>query len=143
VRRIVVLALSVILALAVAAPIASGQPASQRQDVKALAADWWNWAVEEPMGQNPLEGSYDESVPPGDIQCDGSNPSGVWFLAGTTTGGETTRTCTVPADTALFFPVINYFCTDDEPFYPECAAVWIDEALEGGEPYATLDGKIS
>jgi hypothetical protein len=56
-------------------------------------------------------------------------------------GGDATRTCTVPADTALFFPVINSFCTDDEPNYPQCGADFVSTALANGEPYATLDGE--
>ena len=47
----------------------------------------------------------------------------------------------MPADTALFFPVINSFCTDDEPNYPQCAADFVSTALANGEPYATLDGE--
>ena len=56
-------------------------------------------------------------------------------------GGDATRTCTVPADTALFFPVVNSFITGEEDAYPECAADFVDSALANGEPYATLDGK--
>jgi hypothetical protein len=132
VKRVIVMAISVILALAVAAPIASGQPASQRQDLKALSGEWWTWAITEP---SPLEGNYK-----GGPRCEGEFIEGVFFLAGTT-GGDATRTCTVPADTALFFPVINSFCTDDEPNYPQCGADFVSTALANGEPYATLDGQ--
>jgi len=132
VKRAIVMALSVILALAVAAPIASGKPASQSQDLKALTEAWWTWAITEP---SPLEGNYK-----GGPRCEGEFIDGVFFLAGTT-GGDATRTCTVPADTALFFPVINYFCTDDEPNYPQCASNYVAKALANGEPYATLDGE--
>ncbi len=52
VKRAIVMAISVILALAVAAPIASGQTASQRQDVKALTEAWWTWALTKP---SPME----------------------------------------------------------------------------------------
>jgi hypothetical protein len=132
VKRAIVMAISVILALAVAAPIASGKPASQSQDLKALTEAWWTWAITEP---SPLEGNYK-----GGPRCEGEFIEGVFFLAGTT-GGDATRTCTVPADTALFFPVINYFCTDDEPNYPQCASNYVAKALANGEPYATLDGE--
>ena len=47
----------------------------------------------------------------------------------------------MPADTALFFPAINAFCTEDEDDYPQCATGPVDTALATGEPYATLDGK--
>jgi len=47
----------------------------------------------------------------------------VWFLAGNVTGGSTTRTVTVPAGTALFFPIVNYFWVNtpeygDDPWSP-------------------------
>jgi hypothetical protein len=133
VKRAIVMAISVILALAVAAPIASGETAPQHQDVKALVGDWWTWAITEP---SPLEGDYI-----GGQQCEGESVEGVFFLAGMLGGGDATRTCTVPADTALFFPVINNFCTDDEPNYPQCGAVFVGHALANGKPYATLDGE--
>jgi hypothetical protein len=55
VKRAIVMAISVILALAVAAPIATGQPPSQRQDLKALTEAWWTWALKKP---SPMEGDY-------------------------------------------------------------------------------------
>ena len=131
-KRAIVMAISVILALAVAAPIASGQTASQSQDVKALTEAWWTWALAEP---SPVEGNYK-----GGQKCEGEFVEGVFFLAGTA-GGDAKRTCTVPADTALFFPVVNALCTADEPNYPQCATEPVDTALATGEPYATLDGE--
>jgi hypothetical protein len=133
-KRAIVMALSVILALAVAAPIASGQPANQGKDLKELTEAWWTWALTDP---SPMVGDYDV----GDPQCEGEFVDGVFFLAGTFFGGDATRTCTVPADTALFFPVINNFCTGDEPNYPQCGAVFVAHALAHGKPYATLDGE--
>ena len=134
-KRAIVMAISVILALAVAAPIASGQPASQGQGLKALTEAWWTWALTQP---SPMEGDYK-----GGQKCEGEFVEGVFFLAGTSplvqTEGDAERTCTVPADTALFFPVINAFCTEDEPDYPQCARDPVNTAL-AGEPYATRDG---
>jgi hypothetical protein len=57
VRRIVVIALSVMLALVVAMPIASGQtepPVTDSQTLGELGAEWWTWALEEPRSTNPL-----------------------------------------------------------------------------------------
>jgi hypothetical protein len=133
VKRVIVMAISIILALAVAAPIASGQPASQRQDLTALTEAWWTWALKDP---SPMVGEYE-----GGQQCEGEFIDGVFFLAGTFEGGDAKRTCTVPADTALFFPVITAFCTVDEPTYPQCATGLVDTGLATEEPYATLDGK--
>jgi hypothetical protein len=132
VKRAIVIAISVILALAVAAPIASGQTASQPQDLKALSGEWWTWAISEP---SPLDGDYKQGR-----RCKGEFVEGVFFLAGTT-GGDATRTCTVPADTALFFPVLNSFITDDEEAYPEGPTNFVDTALANGEFSATLDGE--
>ena len=132
VKRAIVIAISVILALAVAAPIASGQTASQPQDLKALSGEWWTWAISKP---SPLDGDYKQGR-----RCKGEFVEGVFFLAGTT-GGDATRTCTVPADTALFFPVLNSFITDDEDEYPEGPTNFVDTALANGEFSATLDGE--
>jgi hypothetical protein len=132
VKRAIVIAISVILALAVAAPIASGQTASQPQDLKALSGEWWTWAISKP---SPLDGDYIQGR-----RCKGEFVEGVFFLAGTQ-GGEATRTCTVPADTALFFPVLNSFITDDEEAYPEAPTNFVDTALANGEFSATLDGE--
>jgi hypothetical protein len=138
VKRAIVMAISVILALAVAAPIASGQPANQGKDLKALTEAWWTWALAVP---SPMQGDYSSPDP----RCEGDFVDGVFFLAGTSplvqTEGDATRTCTVPADTALFFPAINAFCTEDEDTYPQCARGPVNTALANGETFATLDGE--
>ena len=75
----------------------------------------------------------------------------MFFLAGTT-GGDAMRTCTVPADTPLFFPVINVVCSeaptvptdggftgDPEP-YSKCAKQLVHSTLKGeGDPFAGTD----
>ena len=117
-RRIVVLALGVLLALASAMPMALGQVgqgAKASGKAAELAEDWWRWALAEPVATNPLVGSY-----AGGPQCDGRPVSDVpgkkWFLAGSFDGSAVERTCTMPVGTQLFFPVFN--------------AIWI---LEPGE----------
>ena len=60
-RRIVVVALSVMLALVVAIPIASGKPAlpaisNNSQTLGELGAEWWTRVIEEPVPTNPLFG---------------------------------------------------------------------------------------
>ena len=133
VKRAIVIVISVILALAVAAPIASGQTVSHRQGPKALTEAWWTWALANP---SPLDGGYDV----GDPRCEGEFVEGVFFLGGTF-GGDATRTCTVPAKTALFFPVLNSFITAEEAAYPEGPTNFVDTALANGEFSATLDGE--
>jgi hypothetical protein len=151
------------LVLVLAAPMATGQTAppapdpapgttkqdpsqgktekkpSKDQNLADLTAAWWNWAVQNP---SPLVGNYE-----GGEQCETVTIDGVEyiFLAGTT-GGEAERTCTVPAGTPILFPVVNAVCSEaftppDPAPYPRCAERLIDQALEDGEIFATLDGK--
>jgi hypothetical protein len=134
VKRAIMMAISVVLALAVAAPIASGQTASQRQDLKALTEAWWTWATAVP---SPLDGNYSSPDP----RCEGEFVDGVFFLAGTVGGDPVERTCTVPADTALFFPVVNSFTTAEEPNYPWGPHKVVAKASANGKTYATLDGE--
>ena len=88
-----------------------------------------------------MQGDYSSPDP----RCEGEFVDGVFFLAGTSplvqTEGDATRACTVPADTALFFPVIDAFCTEDEDTYPQCARGPVNTALANGETFATLDGE--
>jgi len=64
-----------------------------------LVERWWQWADRVPPGVRPYQD-------PTGALC-GLNQSGrVWFLAGTDGTADVTRHCIVPADTALFFPVI-------------------------------------
>jgi hypothetical protein len=135
VKRAIVMAISVLLALAVAAPIASGQEASQEQDLGELTAAWWDWAITDP---SPLDGPYT-----GGRQCKGEFVDGVFFLGGSTTLDLVERTCTVPADTPILFPVINVVCSEafnDPTPYTSCAKSSINRALAGGTTFATLDG---
>jgi hypothetical protein len=161
VKRAIVMALSVILALLVAAPIASGQQASTGEGIGALTDNWWNWAFENPTATSPLVGDYS-----GGEQCDGfqqGNETGVWFLAGEfalegdiDTGfvGEAKRTCTVPADTPILFPVFNGFCsgaptveqpdgtfTGDPRPYTKCVTALVDQGLAESDAFATINGK--
>ncbi len=64
-------------------------------------ADWtvafWNWAVSIPAATTVFQ----------DGACDQNQTAGsVFFLAGNW-GGTSTRTCTVPAGTSIFFPIDN------------------------------------
>jgi hypothetical protein len=62
------------------------------------AAVWLQWAVAAPADRNPL---LDQT---GEFCAEGQRGP-VWFLAGTWTGAPVSRECTVPAGTALFFPI--------------------------------------
>jgi hypothetical protein len=76
----------------------------------ALTAQWWQWALSIPAGQNPqtdTTGQY----------CMVGQRGGIWFLAGLWGGGSpVTRTCSIPEGDALFFPVINNFWNNT----PDC-----------------------
>jgi len=134
-----VIVLSVVLALVVAAPLATAQKKpSAEPSLAELTGSWWSWAASDP---SPLVGDYK-----GGEQCEGEFVEGVFFLAGTT-GGAAERTCTVPADTPLLFPVVNVACSEaftnppDPKPYTKCAKNIIDAALEDSETFATLDGQ--
>lgn len=116
-KRAIMVALGVVLALAVAMPVAFGQVgqgAVASGAAKELAADWWSWAASKPMAKNPMIGSYTKP----DSRCNGNPVTEVrgkkWFLAGY--AGElpgiqptpaAVRSCNVPKGTQLFFPVVN------------------------------------
>jgi hypothetical protein len=154
VRRIVLITLSVMLALVVAMPMVSANPATTEQNpspppgqLKKLTAEWWNWAFS--TSPSPLEGSYT-----GGTQCEGEYVEGVFFLAGAAFGSPPTveRTCTVPADTPILFPVFNVVCSaafdplqevdDPKPYHKKCAKPFIDDFADPPSTFlATLNGQ--
>ncbi len=78
------------------------------------SAKWWQWAFSLPVDNHPLFDTAD---------CSTGQTGHVWFLGGTFTAvpgpggtliGSATRTCTVPAGTALFFPILNAECSTAE-----------------------------
>jgi hypothetical protein len=113
VKRIVVMALSVVLALVVAMPMAlgqAGQGSKASGKASELAAAWTQWAFSKPVNEDsPLIGGdphYRKA------RCDGTplshTPGNTWFLAGTFDQSKVVRTCTMPVGTKLFFPVVNW-----------------------------------
>ena len=70
------------------------------------SAAWWQWSLAIPVANHPL---FDKGG------CSVGQSGPVWFLGGKvcSTGDTTcdsssaTRTCTVPAGKALFFPIVN------------------------------------
>jgi hypothetical protein len=124
-RRMLVVALSALLALGVATPVAFGQD-EQQEDSTAygqtgeLAAAWLQWALSKPIPQNPMIGGDPDYSK---AQCNGRPVSETpgeekwWFLAGTFGGQppEVERTCTMPAGRWLFFPVVNALFIITEP----------------------------
>jgi hypothetical protein len=86
----------------------------------ALTAQWWQWALSIPAASNPVadtDGAW----------CMVGQRGSTWFLAGNTTGTPTVRTCTVPADSPLFFPVINSFFVDTPDCEPDGRSYTVEE----------------
>jgi hypothetical protein len=142
-RRMLMMALGAILALGMAIPVAFAREAPPpSQDLGDLGAEWWQWAFRKPANVNPLIGSYE-----GGGQCAGGGAGRVWFLAGTFTGESVTRTCQVPPNKWIFFPVVSAECSVIEGNPPpgdtlqECATILIDGALADSSMFATLDGQ--
>jgi hypothetical protein len=73
--------------------------ADNGNNLEQLTGEWWQWAFSIPTAQNPV-------VDQNGGNCMIGQHGAFWFLAGNF-GGTTTRTCTVPAGTPMFFPVIN------------------------------------
>ena len=151
-RRIVMIALSVMLALVVTMPIAFGQTASTSKkpsappgQLKKLAAEYWNWAFS--MSPSPTEGSYT-----GGTQCEGEYVEGIFFLAAAGGSNPVDRTCTVPANTPIFFPVVTVVCSaafdpiqevdDPKPYHTKCAEPYTTDTIDPPSSwYSTLDGQ--
>jgi hypothetical protein len=99
--RMMVVALSAVLALAVAMPVAfgqAGQGTTGHGTTGELAAAWWRWAGSKPEPKNPLLGEYS-----GGPKCNGRPVSDTpgeadwWFLAGTIDGSEVWRRASTPS----------------------------------------------
>jgi hypothetical protein len=155
VKRTIILALGVLLALMVVAPAVSARSSSgQSADPAELAAGWWKWAVKKPSEVSPLLGDYSwKEQPQGAAKCAGGSRLGVFNLAGEFTldenagggfVGEATRTCKVPAGKPIFFPVFNIICspaTNDTGDLQECATNVTDETLPASSYFAMVDGE--
>ena len=63
-------------------------------------ARWWQWVLSIAKTENPL---FDENGK----NCAINQNGPVWFLAGTLKG-PAERSCAIPADKAILFPVINF-----------------------------------
>ena len=104
------------------------------------AAAWWTWALTQPASTNPV------LDPTGEF-CDEEQEGSVWFLAGLFGSGTVTRSCTVPADTALLFPVINqFYCAEPDDQPAQQTEEYVRNRLRfvpgaARDLYATIDGE--
>jgi hypothetical protein len=143
------LAAAVIVAAAVLAPVtmASAQDNGLRQDGQGkyahVTAQWWQWILEQPVAGNP---NLDQT---GADAANGQPGGGIFFLAGAF-GGTVTRAFTVPANTALFFPLLNNLGLapqpapqpkPDENQVPQLRTLFAAPTIDSlSELHATLDG---
>jgi hypothetical protein len=84
------------------------------------SADWLKWALPIPAGANPILDTT------GDYAAVGQTGK-VWFLAGVTGSGDVppvVRTISIPEDTYLFFPIVNYF--------------WVNTPETGDAPWSSV-----
>jgi hypothetical protein len=100
------------------------------QSQGSLPARWWNWTESVPASRNPLDDATGQ-------HCAGGQSKDVWFLAGNR-GGEATRTCTVPKDEPIYFPVLNAICEPTPGDSPRQAIQRCSADVETAT--ATLDG---
>lgn len=84
----------------VAAQVLPPQTSFQGSSASELAAAWWQWAVAAPSGTSPIR---DLSG----VHCGVGQEGDLWFLAGGIGTSKIRRVCAIPANKALFFPIIN------------------------------------
>jgi hypothetical protein len=72
----------------------------QGQTYGRWAAQWYQWMLGIPAARNPL---FDATG----ANCAERQVDNVWFLVGSGAPGSVVRSCTIPAQKALFFPLIN------------------------------------
>jgi hypothetical protein len=127
--------------------MASAQDNGLRQDGQGryaqLTAQWWQWILEQPVTGNP---NLDQT---GADAANGQPGKGVFLLAGTL-GGAATRYITVPANTALFFALLNNVGLAPQPApqpkpgenqVPQLRTLYAAPLIDGiNELHVSLDG---
>ncbi len=95
--------------------------------ISAWTADWWSWSYSMPASQNPI---LDETGAFANV----NQTADVFFIAGNT-GGTSTRSFTVPANTPLLFPLVNVAYTrSPEPLDEDGIPVWSSGKPQVGDP---------
>jgi hypothetical protein len=83
---------------------------------------WWQWAGSFNHAESPVADRTGDN-------CHLKQSGPVWFLAGTYGTARTIRTCTVPHDKYIFFPLINYVVMPGaDPSCVSCCARFIAKA---------------
>jgi hypothetical protein len=107
------LALSLIAALALAVPVQHARADSNSNlgivppnsvydghTYGGWSARWWQYVLAQPVSSNPLLDNTGTN-------CSVGQSGPVFFLVGSFVGPVTRNQCTVPANKALFFPLVN------------------------------------
>ncbi|MHC6594241.1 hypothetical protein [Arthrobacter sp. C152] len=133
------LALIAVLILIFGTPVeATAATTSNSRDYSALAAEWWTWALTQPVPTNPLLDTTG-------AQCGNQQSGNIWFLGGLfNADGTVTRSCTIPSHTSVFFPLANYvdveYAVDNVP--AKTVRSFSDFVQSGASNLAVvLDGK--
>lgn len=95
-------------------------PASRPYDFTygEWSAKWWQWAFSVPWPENPL---FDQTGRTAHLGQKGP----VWFLGGVFgTSGKVRRSCQIPENRAIFFPILNSISIDAE------SEPWSQESVE-------------
>ena len=102
-----------------------------------LAEAWWKWALQTPTPKNAV-------VDTTGANCASNQIDHLWFLAGTLFGGSVTRSCKIPSQTFLFFPLANdlygAFLTDPDDQRTEAFVRSQTTCIIGSELHAEIDG---
>jgi hypothetical protein len=170
-RRLLLATLCIAVALATAAPAAAGTDRHGGQTVVPPQsrifgntygqwnAKWWQWLFQTPFHDSPvLSGPAGDSASYAPVDCSAGQRGPVWFLGGTflpTTKGPSSaasdvyRTCSVPAGTYLFLPLLN--SEADNLFCPNTTYSAADltgfakgniDSIVPGSLSATIDGDV-
>jgi hypothetical protein len=114
-RRLVLALLAAGMLLGLLAPSAAASSFTIVQPTETYAgktygqwsAAWWQWAANISEPNSPVT---DDTG----ADCAVNQTGPVWFLAGSTGGPTVTRSCTIPSDKAILFPIINGECSSVE-----------------------------
>jgi hypothetical protein len=77
-----------------------GTNAFAKNDKNVDGGDFWQWALATPTNHNPLLDTTG-------ADCAVGQTGKVWFLGGFFGGGSVKRSCTIPKNKQIFFPLIN------------------------------------
>ena len=104
------------------------------RDLNWYAQDWWQWAFSMPADQSPVRD------PDGRL-CGVNQQEPVWYLAGGFGTARIRRSCTIPADRYIFFPIINTVVTTAPGQTRTCDEVRA-EATQNNDRYVYLNLKL-